>query len=1007
MSLRFPSVNELPSTPTYKKNSVFSHPSTTPAGPPPTHLSNPSTTPAGPPPRSIFGSSTNHASSKLTFGHKLGRRGFQVPSSSPPPMEEDDEDYEEDAPGEDDYTLAETNMLSPSKGAFMESIRSSPRGLKRSRNGKVREHKASDMPALARGIVRQSKPAQLNEPGDVILGTEEIISKLDASTQEQPAETSSLLTQAAVQLTNLWSKHGSTETCEGGIGPSSNEGLAKADYLSSLLLETHHPYSSKVAQALQGQRNNTSVKRSNACTFPRGLLNWLDTYHNPFPDDFDTIDRHQPSPADHERFWDAVFFSLSRGKFDRVIKLLKNAGWENAVTALDDYPQTQPQGYGGKQLNNIVEVIECCIDVLQTSPSLKGDNWDIKGADWTLFRRRIRQALTHLEAFAGEDAPSGSGANLFAISERDSFAATNRRAESKIPWSVYENMKLVYGLLLGGVDELLDTSQDWLEAVIFLTVWWDGENEPAMTSSLRQSTMRKSVGGSQKPREVDVAYHDAYRKRLADAFVLVTTEEDDVDPVFTVDSMDAVQVALSCVMEDNVENVIGILRTWSLPISTAIVEVATLGQWLPQARPKNRRLLDQGFDSEDLMVLSHGPGQIAPQPGELDRDQVLCQYADALAGKEVIASSDDSVTREGWQLAVSILGRLDDPPTIQKKIAELLDQIELTDEERVDNVLGTCSDQGLYEQAKTIAERYADDLADSSHAFGAALIYYARAHAIAKLKSTIALLISMCLLQSASIPSVATMDPQLSSLLTNERQALVRLAREDNEAATILSSHLSGYATVRRFYDLRDQDSNLQPIERGSLRPLERKREAAKALLAVVDSAADCIRGGLFDPAVESVVPVDAVLVLLGEALPLLNHAKRIFNKDQVFTLLRIVEDFATAPGRIRENAESLLQTSITAYGNSGALSSFLKNDATSNGSGLTGSSYDMLASSIVLMQSPGKSTEVIEPVRAWDWRKGLDGFGGGDVDEKEILSVLRMALAREVAQGWGGLINW
>lgn len=274
----------------------------------------------------------------------------------------------------------------------------------------------------------------------------------------------------------------------------------------------------------------------------------------------------------------------------------------------------------------------------------------------------------------------------------------------------------------------------------------------------------------------------------------------------------------------------------------------------------------------------------------------------------------------------------------------------------------------------------------------------------------------MSLLHSASSPARQDLDTQLSSLLSKERSALVNLARSDTEAASLLASHLSGYATVRRFYDLRDQDINPAAGSNTSapLKLLERKREAAKALIAIMESAADCVRGGLYDPDVESVVPVDGVLALFGEALPLLGQPKRIFTKDQVYSLLRVVEDFATAPSRIRENAESLLQASVNAFRDGGARmgksADLLKKSRSdlSSKSGLGGSSYDMLASSVMMQSQEKKGGRAVEVARGWDWRKGLDGISGTmDVGGDEVLMLLRVALAQEVARGWSGQINW
>ncbi|KAK5121311.1 hypothetical protein LTR85_005477 [Meristemomyces frigidus] len=1031
MSFRLPGSANSPSTPNRKNNrSFFSQPSTTPAGAPPSYLtdaSHVSTTPAGPPPRSVYGSSFNAANN--TFGRKgntPGRRGFAVPSSSPPlEVDEDDEDAEGEEDDETDGVQRNTRSqgLSPEKSAFMSSIMSSPRGLKRSRNGMVREQTQSDYPTIAGGIANRAASGQLQEPDDVVLRQEEILSRMDPLAREQPNARDAAISAGVAELTEVWRRHSNTETKEGRLGPASDDAFTRATYLSSLLLKLHHPNTTRPAQQQSRLQRPTDIsKRSqtNACTIPRALLDWLDTWHNPFPDDFDAIWRNEPSPAAHERFWDSVLFALTRGKFDRAIRLLNDAGWDNAITAEEDFGEGHT-GYTGRQLDHIEEVIERCTIVLQACPASKYNDWDVKGADWTVFRQRVRQAIKDLEIFAGEededaDESDAPKRNVFQMSagmgDSMNMSTASKKAESKVPWSIYENMKLVYGILLGGVDELLDASQDWLEASIYLTVWWDGEDE-ASTGLGRSQNLRRSMHVIQRTREADVAPGAAYRKRLADAFDLVTEAGDGA--VFTPETLDPVQVGLACVMVDSVESVIGILRSWSLPISTAVVEVAALAGWLPQARPRSKGLLAQGFSSEDLMVLSHGAGH-QPRSGEVERDEVLSEYAGLLAERDVLRSSDGKLEREGWELAVAVLGRLGDERAGQVRIGELLERIELSDETRVDKVLDACRNLELVEQARGIAERYADHLAESTQAYGPALIYYARAHATAKLKSTLSLLIAMSLLHSASTPARQDLDPQLSSLLSQDRTALVALARSDTEAASLLASHLSGYATIRRFYDLRDQQhvSSSDNAAAGNsnppfLRPLERKREAAKALLAATSSAADCIRGGLYDAAVESVVPVDGLLALLGEALPLLGQPKRVFAKEQVYSLLRIVEDLATAPARIREGAEGSLRASIGAYRESGGMlhSDLLKKSAAG---GLGGSSYDMLASSVMLQSRDRKKGGMAGEVsRGCDWRKGLDGVGGAatDVGGEEVLMLLRIALAQEVARGWGGQIYW
>ena len=57
---------------------------------------------------------------------------------------------------------------------------------------------------------------------------------------------------------------------------------------------------------------------------------------------------------------------------------------------------------------------------------------------------------------------------------------------------------------------------------------------------------------------------------------------------------------------------------------------------------------------------------------------------------------------------------------------------------------------------------------------------------------------------------------------------------------------------------------------------MARKRAAASALSVIIASAASSIRGGLYDPEIETVVQVDVLLPLLGEALVFVNRKSSV-----------------------------------------------------------------------------------------------------------------------------------
>lgn len=151
-------------------------------------------------------------------------------------------------------------------------------------------------------------------------------------------------------------------------------------------------------------------------------------------------------------------------------------------------------------------------------------------------------------------------------------------------------------------------------------------------------------------------------------------------------------------------------------------------------------------------------------------------------------------------------------------------------------------------------------------------MYYARSHSKKKVKNVFDLLISLSLIQSIAFPPSTALDRSLKRLLSYPEQGLGVVAFHDQEAAGILHFYLTGYATLRKFYDLRDEESNLKEGEQPRLRPFARKRAAAATLIALISSASDSIYGGLYDESRDPVVHVDGLLALLGEAMVFINR---------------------------------------------------------------------------------------------------------------------------------------
>jgi hypothetical protein len=263
-------------------------------------------------------------------------------------------------------------------------------------------------------------------------------------------------------------------------------------------------------------------------------------------------------------------------------------------------------------------------------------------------------------------------------------------------------------------------------------------------------------------------------------------------------------------------------------------------------------------------------------------------------------------------------------------------------------------------------------------------------------------LVAHCLIKSIAYPPFSELDEALESLITSPKQTLTKLASVDSEAASLLSNHLSGYATIRKFYDLRDEEVLLKAGEKPAHRPMARKRAAANALSVIIASAASSIRGGLYDPEIETVVQVDVLLPLLGEALVFVNQPKRTLTLRHLYDLLAAVEDLDTAPSMIRSQCEEVLSTTLSAAHDPSGAQHGLLQKSTSN---LTTASSQF--SLIEFGSTDGQSAEnsavlvkgggINECQRGWDWRRGFNKGASG----QDVIRVLRLGVAREIARAF------
>ncbi|KAI9845114.1 MAG: hypothetical protein M1838_001903 [Thelocarpon superellum] len=889
----------------------------------------------------------------------------------------------------------------------------------------------SAIPGIARDLASRMGPAKLSEPDRVILGTESLITHLFhhyLELQQAGMPVSGAFPSLIEQLVRLWqsSQDDRTDHADNagnvtGVGPPEKApALVKATFLTCLLLPLHHPPTLKASNTFSQQRANRSLGFSQSFNaraggrplpFPKVLLDWLNTHHNPYLSALADLETYQPNPTKHTSFWDLILSSILRGQLDEVIRILKGADFRHATPSLEDLPKMSNGGrsqplrtYSDVQLGNIRRVVNRAIQVLEQSPAVAVGDWDIRGNDWTIFRLRVAQAIEDLVVFAeGADRDAEQSSAPFAAehfglhsTQSNPFSMTeaSRKAESKIPWSIYQNLKAIYGMLMGGATEILSFAQDWAEATVGLTAWWDGQQGPAERGRIADPS------GRMTGEEIE----QVYRQRLAWSFRRATEDPD--ESFSQVNTTNLVEVGLASIFQGNVAGVVALLRSWSLLEASAVAEVATLGQWYESTPHKERMAL---FNQSDLMVLSYGQSKT----DELSRESILIEYAEALFDRgrlEPATDPPDSFMptpaaddrpREGWELGVQILGRVDEVDKVNERLQQLLDRLPLDSSERVDKLLRVCVDVDLSAQARKIAEKYADSLAEGSYNYGEALLYYARAHHRSKLKNVLDLLISFCLVQSVAYPTTAELDPFLKLLVSSPKQTLIDLSHVDLEAAQLLQSLLSGYATLRRYYEIRDQGVLSSTGEKVSVHDHARRKQALAALVAIIDSAADNINGGLYDEDRGAVVSVDGLLALLGEAMVFVDQSTRLVSLAQIFSLTKAIEDLQTVSPRVFAQCAELFTSTIASAHGSHVSSprATLKKTMSS----LTGSSgFSMLGSSLFVADAPGSigSSGVLvkgDVKRGWDWRTGLPK----NTSANEVLRVLRLGLARDLARAW------
>jgi hypothetical protein len=616
---------------------------------------------------------------------------------------DDDEamdDYQSENPG------ARTNGQRYDQRSSSDLLLSTPGALRRSREGGIiglndsisqslSRPKASVFGSIAKDLYTRIPPPDVTEADDLVLNTEAIITRLYdqgiGASEDEDTLQEALMTIPG-ELTNLWEDYDRNTrvydsedyTTAIGPGPKATD-FQKANYLAGLALQIHHP-----------QWESDSFGRNRAKPLPQVMLEWLDDHHNVFPSYLEEVQHHRPSPSNSRLFWSTLFDSLIRGKIVAVVNLLKGAGWRHARND-SDVPGGQhgDVGFSGVALQNVEEVARAAVEVLGQCPAAHGD-WNIRGSDWTLFRLRVSQALENLKSFAEGRNREPPGSNAYGRSSltggSGTYSKTAQKAESKVPWHIYQNMVTLYSLAMGDATAIVEVCGDWVEAAAGLLVWWDeGKDDRRLAFSRSRDAYRASSRGS------DMEY---YLRKLRRSFETATDKTTD----FAVNTADELEVSLASLFEGDNEAMVGFLRSWSGPVSSAVAEVASLGGWLPQAEPQS--LINMGsLDQEDLDLLG-----VNSSPPKTDgvKDLTLITYAKSLTHRGHLRKSTPSgpsqASTEGWELAIAILGRLDSTTRSEEIVGNFLQGFPLTSTAVVDKLWRLLNESGMSHHAESVAE---------------------------------------------------------------------------------------------------------------------------------------------------------------------------------------------------------------------------------------------------------------------------------------------------------------
>lgn len=543
---------------------------------------------------------------------------------------------------------------------------------------------------IAKVFYSQMDPPEIKEGDDLILKSEALIVRLYREgirrNEDEQAHTE-VATVIPTEILKLWADyHERTKPHKAkeyptaiGPGPGAS-GFAHAYFLGTVLLSLHNP------SEVEGKQTLKPV--------PQVLLEWMGEHHDPYPNQFSAILSSRPSPTHHRLFWSTVVNSLLRGRVRGVVNALQTAGWEHARQAVEDVRNPDSGGYSGRALVNVEKVAGEMLEVLYQCPGLRED-WETTNSDWTLFRLKASQGLENLRRFAEgkdqpeeEEPPAFEASNFGMYSMAKSYTGAARKAESRVPWEVYQNLTSMYNLMLGDVTSIVENAQDWCEATVGLMIWWSqphNDRRGALGRSHRKQTKPPTPFG-----------------QLTDAFHLATSDSTD----FHVNTADMIEVGLAAIFEFDIESVFGILGSLSSPVASTAVEVASITGWLPTAAAHNRVGMSDSLDQDDMDLL--GLNQLPSQQSEDTKTRILVAYAEALYEQgrtlEYTDKKKPRVARESWEVAIEVLARLDSAERSEKEVGRLIGDLPVEDGPTVDKLWRLLNDIGMTVHSENVAE---------------------------------------------------------------------------------------------------------------------------------------------------------------------------------------------------------------------------------------------------------------------------------------------------------------